>query len=196
MKSARTLPLAGLLGAGALVCAIAPVIAQDSNLDSARDSDQAKPALAPSPLVGKLENCTTITDDAERLACFDREVAALVGASSKGSVRIVEQAEITEARKKLYGYQVPDAGIFAAQNDEEREAAKTLVSTITRVRKVGAKEYHIWIAEGDAIWRMKSTSIRFRPPEIGDDVEFKPATMGTYWIRVNGRKGVRGNRIG
>ncbi|MEO1490397.1 MAG: hypothetical protein AAFR88_13335, partial [Pseudomonadota bacterium] len=39
-------------------------------------------------------------------------------------------------------------------------------------------------------------TVRFRAPKVGDSVEFKPATMGTYWIRVNGRKGVRGNRIG
>ena len=40
------------------------------------------------------------------------------------------------------------------------------------------------------------SSVRFRAPKVGDEVEFKPATMGTYWIRLNGRKGARGNRIG
>jgi hypothetical protein len=165
----------------------APALAQEASSPG---------ALPDSPLVGKLETCTAISDDAQRLACFDREVGALVGASTKGSVRIVEQEEITEARRKLYGYTLPDAGIFATRTDEEREAARSLVSTITRVRQIGAKEYDIWIEEGDAVWRMKGTSIRFRAPEIGDKVEFEPATMGTYWIKVNGRNGVRGKRVG
>jgi hypothetical protein len=192
MRSTRTSPipaaLTGLSGAIALCCSFSSLAAQDSAPESS--------GLAESPLVEKLEDCTTIADDAQRLACFDREVAALVAATGAGALRVVEEQDITEARKKLFGYQVPDAGIFATRNEEEREAAQTLVSTITRVRKVGSKEYHIWIEEGDAVWRMKGTSIRFRAPEVGDPVEFKPATMGTYWIRVDGRKGVRGNRIG
>lgn len=159
---------------------------------SAQDNDD----LASSPLVDKLATCTAITDDAARLACFDREVGAFVGAANEGEVKVVEKEEITKARRKLFGYSVPDAGIFKADSKEEEEANRRLTSTITRVRQIGSKEYYIWIEEGDAQWRMKSSSIRFRAPEVGDTVEFQPATMGTYWIKVNGRKGVRGNRVG
>ncbi|MEL7218541.1 MAG: hypothetical protein AAGK01_08940 [Pseudomonadota bacterium] len=123
-------------------------------------------------------------------------MGAFVGAANEGEVKVVEKEEINKARKKLFGYSVPDAGIFKAQSKEEKEANKRLTSTITKVRQVSSKEWHIWIEEGNARWRMKNNSIRFRAPKVGDTVEFKPATMGTYWIRVNGRKGVRGNRIG
>ncbi|MDJ0979844.1 MAG: hypothetical protein QNI87_15065 [Erythrobacter sp.] len=152
--------------------------------------------ISNSPIVGKLESCLSITEDAERLACFDREVGALVGASNEGEVTVVETEEIAEARKKLFGYNVPDVGIFAAQSEEAKEDSNRLTSTVTKVRKVSSKEWHFWIEEGNAKWRIKTNSIRFRAPKVGDTVEFKPATMGTYWIRVNGRKGVRGNRIG
>lgn len=162
----------------------------------AQDTAEATGRLASSPLVSKLETCTTITDDAERLACFDREVGALVGAANQGAVRVVDKEEITEARRKLFGYSVPDAGIFKADNKEEEEAARRLTSKITKVRQVSDKEWYIWIEEGNAQWRLRNDSIRFRAPEVGDTVEFQPATMGTYWIKVNGRKGVRGNRIG
>ena len=162
----------------------------------AQSRAEATEKLTNSPLVSKLESCTTITDDAERLACFDREVGALVGAASEGAVKVVDKEEITEARRKLFGYSVPDAGIFKADSKEEEEASRRLTSTITTVRQVAPKEWYIWIEEGNAQWRLRNDSIRFRPPEVGDAVEFEPATMGTYWIKVNGRKGVRGNRIG
>jgi len=180
--------VAGPVMALVLALAATPVCGQDKG--------GSEPPLPASPLIGKLDACTSIADNTERLACFDREVSALVGASSEGAVRVVEQKDITQARKKLFGYSVPDAGIFAARTDEEREDAKTLVSTITRVRKINSREYQFWIEEGDAMWRMKGTTMRFRAPKVGDEVEFAPASMGTYWIRVNGRKGVRGNRIG
>lgn len=175
----------------ALVTAAIGVVAISGAPASAQDKDD----LAVSPVVDKLATCTAITDDAERLSCFDREVGALVGAAAVGEVKIVEKEEINKARRKLFGFNVPDAGIFKTESQEEKEASDRLTSTITKVRQMSAKEWHIWIEEGDARWQLKDNSVRFRAPKVGDTVEFKPATMGTYWIRVNGRKGVRGNRI-
>ena len=163
--------------------AAAPAYAQDAK----------GPEVPTSPLIGKLETCRAITEDAERLACFDREVGALVGAADKGEVKVVDAEEITQTRRRLFGFSLPKIGLFGGGDEEE---VKTLTSTITRVRHLGGKEYVFWIEEGNAQWRMKGRTVRFRAPKVGDSVEFKPASMGTYWIRVNGRKGVRGNRVG
>ena len=190
MKTLYSLSLGVAVTGAALLGAASITQAQDA------DADPKAPVIGNSPIIGKLETCTSITDDAERLACFDREVGALVGATSQGEVKVVETEEISEVRKKLYGYSIPDVGIFASETKDEKEEARRLVSTITKVRQVSSKEWHFWIEEGNAKWRIKSTSVRFRAPKVGDEVEFKPATMGTYWIRVDGRKGVRGNRIG
>ena len=147
-------------------------------------------------MVQKLEDCRLIQTDSERLACFDREVDVLVGATKEGSIKVGESEDIDSARRKLFGYSVPNVGIFAGDSKDEKEKAGRLTSKVTKVRKVSSKEWHFWIEEGNAKWRVKSTSVRFRAPKVGDDVEFRPATMGTYWIRLNGRKGARGNRIG
>lgn len=168
--------------------------ASSAALAQASEADKSGDTIANTPLIGKLETCTTLTDDAERLACFDREVAGLVSATNEGEVRVVETEDIKQARRRLFGFSLPKINLFGGGEDEEE--IELLQSTITKIRKVGAKEYHFWIEEGNAKWRMKGRTMRFRAPKVGDSVEFKPATMGTYWIRVNGRKGVRGNRIG
>ena len=184
-----TRPLASLLG-------IIVVGVSLSATALAQEADKKGAQVSNTPLIGKLETCTAITDDAERLACFDREVGALGGATADGAVRVVETDDIKKARKKLFGYSLPNVGLFASDGEEDEEASKRLTSTVTKVRQVSSKEWHFWIKEGNAKWRVKSTSVRFRAPKVGDEVEFKPATMGTYWIRLNGRKGARGNRIG
>ncbi|MEE4155574.1 MAG: hypothetical protein V2I27_15550 [Erythrobacter sp.] len=183
MPGTRTLKTA----AGAILIAAiptAPVLGQ-----AASGSD----AIETSPIVAKLETCTTLTDDAERLACFDREVGALVGATSTGEVKVVDAEAIKEARRGLFGFRLPKIGLFGEGDEEEIEI---LQSTVTRVRQVAPNEWHFWIAEGDAQWRIKNGRMGFRPPEVNDEVEFKPASMGTYWIKINGRTGVRGERIG
>ena len=130
-----------LIGAAALLLSV-PTVAQD------------KDDLATSPLVDNLATCTAIVDDAARLACFDREVGAFVGEAKDGSVKVVEKEDIDKARKKLFGYSVPDAGIFKADSKEEEEANKRLTSTITKVRQVSSKEWHIWIEEGASEHRL------------------------------------------
>ncbi|MGB3471512.1 MAG: hypothetical protein WBA51_11880, partial [Erythrobacter sp.] len=132
---------------------------------TAQDKRASQPEIGNSPIIGKLENCTSIADNTERLACFDREVGALVGASGKGEVKVVQTDDITDARRRLFGFSLPNIGLFG---DSDEEEVKDLRSTVTKVRKVSNNEWHFWIEEGNAKWRVKSTSIRFRAPEVGD----------------------------
>lgn len=171
----------------AILCAMAAAFSVSAG---AQGRDAAE--LATSPIIGQLEACQSISEDAERLTCFDREVVNLLGATRDGEVKVVATEAITDARKRLFGFSLPKIGLFG---DGEEEELKNLTSTITKVRKVGRNEWYFWIEEGNAVWRMKNNSIGARAPKVGDPVEFKPASMNTYWIRVDGRNGVRGNRI-
>lgn len=172
---------------GLIIAALLPTIA------AAQSQSRSTGQLETSPIIAKLENCTAIPNDGERLACYDREVTALVGATDQGEVRVIDAETIKQARRGLFGFSLPRIGLFG---DDEQEEEKQFQSTVTRVRSVAPGEWHFWIEDGGAQWRIKNPSVGFKPPKVGDMVEFKPATMGTYWVRINGRTGVRGNRIG
>lgn len=173
---------------GLIIAALLPATAA-----FAQSKDNSARQLETSPIVAKLESCTAVADDDERLACYDREVSALVGAADQGDVRVIDANTIKQARRGLFGFSLPRIGLFGDDGEDE---VKEFKSTVTRARNVAPGEWHFWIADGDAQWRIKNASVGFRAPKAGDTVEFKPATMGTYWIRINGRIGVRGNRIG
>lgn len=185
MAACRTPALPAALMLAAALCAN-PAMAQSARSGASE--------LGTSPIVAKLEACTEIADDAARLACYDQEVAALVGASDQGDVRVIDAETIKQARRGLFGFRLPRIGLFGG--DDAEEADGLFQSTVTRVRNVAPGEWHFWIEDGDAQWRIKNPAVGFRPPAIGDKVEFKPASMGTFWVRINGRTGVRGNRIG
>jgi len=140
-----------------------------------------------------LAQCARIPDDAERLACFDREAAQLITAVDTGEMRIVEKGEVEETRKRLFGYALPRTRIFDGDDGRELDLLET---TITSVRQVAPGEWHFRVAEGNALWRVKNDSVRMKTPKAGEKVVFKKAAVGTYFIRINGRTGVRGNRIG
>lgn len=136
-----------------------------------------------------LRECQAIEDPGTRLACYDREVAAIVAATDSGQIQVVDKEDIRETRRGLFGFSLPKTGIFGGDDDED----EVMTSKITAVRTVGREGYQITIAEG-SVWQVNDPPRRFRP-EIGDEVELERAAMGSFWIRLEGQNGVKGRRV-
>lgn len=148
------------------------------------------------PRIDQLKACRAITNDAERLACFDRASGEIIGAAERGEIRIVTKKDVEETRRGLFGFSLPKLGIFGGNDDDdEPEPLDMLESVVTSARQLDPKTYVFQIAEGNATWQIKEAPSRFIGPRRGDKVVFKRATLGTYFIRVNGQVGVRGRRI-
>ncbi|MBT0666849.1 hypothetical protein HT136_00510 [Novosphingobium profundi] len=140
-----------------------------------------------------LAQCRTLTDDAARLACFDRESATLIAASDQGEVAIVDKDEARKVRKSLFGFGVPRIALFEKGKDEAEETR--LVSSVTAVQTLPRGYYRVTIAEGDAVWETSSRRNGQSAPKPGDRVELEPAAMGSYWLRLNGEMGVKAHRV-
>lgn len=178
----RTRAVLAVSAALAIMTSAAPLAAQD------------KPESA---YVTALRDCQGKTDPAERLACYDTAVAAMVAASSEGEVRVVERAEVREARRKLFGLAIPDLGIFGGRGDkpdaEEAEEFTTLNTTITGVR-TGSGTYILVTAEG-ALWQLDEVPPRLMKPKVGQTLEIKKGALSSYFLRIDGQKGVKGRRV-
>ncbi|MEQ8412703.1 MAG: hypothetical protein RIB52_14235 [Erythrobacter sp.] len=140
-----------------------------------------------------LKSCRRRVDDTERLACFDASVGALLAASEEGDVRLVDREDVRRTRRQLFGLSVPDVGILAG-DEKDREATDTLTTRITSVRYRPRRRAEFTTAEG-ARWQIFKVPRRLADIEPGDEVEFKKASLGTYFIRINGQMGVKGKRI-
>ena len=139
----------------------------------------------------RLSDCRAIVEPDQRLACYDREVGAVVAASEQGDVRIIDREDVRQTKRRLFGFTIPD-NLFGGRDDDEK--LDTLQTTITQVRPSGRRGYLITTAEG-SVWRISSAPMRLAPPKAGQSVEFKSAAMGSYFIRVNGQLGVKGVRV-
>lgn len=160
-----------------------PAIAQEK---------QASPSY-----VDEMRRCASISNDDARLACFDAASAELVADFDSGEVRLVRTEEVEKTRRGVFGFSIPSIRLFGGRDDEgdDVQPLDKMTSTITRVWRYGDDDYRIQIEEGDAIWEMTNTPSRFREPKVGDSVELEKAAMQSYWVRVNGRLGVKGRRI-
>lgn len=159
-------------------------------------SAQDAPA-ADSAHVDKMRECSGIANDGARLACYDAASASLLADFDDGSVRLVRTEEIEQTRRSVFGFSLPTITLFGGKDDdgEDVEPLDTLTSTITRVSRIGEDSYRFTIEEGDAVWEVRDAPARFRMPKVGDSVEFERASLGSYWVRVNGAMGAKGKRV-
>ncbi len=141
----------------------------------------ALPLLALLPLPAEAQDdpyagCAAITDDAERLACFDATYA-------EQSVVIAERVEVEEARREeVFGFREEDAAI----EREEEEARLTV--TVAEVLQ-GSRRDQVLLMENGQLWReIDGSTLRNRVRE-GWTGTVSRHWSGAYEIRFEGRSG-------
>ena len=139
-----------------------------------------------------LKACQVVTDDSERLACFDAAVGNIVTASDEGDVQVVDREDVRQTRRSLFGFNLPNLDIFGSGEEEEEDELFT--TTIVSARYLSGRKARFTTAEG-AVWEMKNIPRRLRRIQEGDSVEFKPGALGYFFIRINGQMGVKGRRV-
>jgi hypothetical protein len=171
------------IAAATMALAAAPLAAKDDKDESA--------------YVAALRACQGKTDPAERLACFDTAVASIVSASAEGEVRVVDREEVRDTRRKLFGFALPDLGIFGGKSDkedpEQAEEFTTLQTTIAAVK--GTDRAIIIVTAEGAEWQLSEVPARLLRPKTGQPVEIRAAALSSYFLRINGQKGVKGRRV-
>ena len=155
----------------------------------------AKTAPATSPLVNAIEACRQIADPTQRLACYDKAAPALVDAARSGEVRVVDRGQVRQVRRSLFGYAMPKLPFFSG-DDSAGDSPDELETTIKSVRDIGYGKYRIVLTEGDAVWETTETSISLSEPKAGQKISIKRGPMGSFFVRINGQRSVKGRRIG
>lgn len=149
-------------------------------------------AAEPSGTIAPLQACRKITDPEKRVACYDSAVDQLTAAVSRNQVTFFDKAEVKEARKGLFGFNIGKVKLFES-TDKEAEDRK-LVTTITSAR---ALHYGTWrfAVEGGAIWETTEADTAALDPKPGMKVELEKGALGGYFARVGSGLRVRAKRV-
>jgi hypothetical protein len=157
---------------------------------SAAHAAQSDPA---SDYIADLAACQALTEDSARLSCYDEKVAAMVTARDAGAVQLVDREVVRRTRRELFGFPLPNIGLLK-DSEGTTDTMDMLQTTITSARYLKSGDIRFTTAEG-ALWEIIKPPRRLAPISPGDTVEFKKATMGTYFVRIKGQTGVRGKRV-
>lgn len=171
--------------------ALAAVLAVSAGT-AARAQDTARDA-GETDYLDQLRACQQITDTAQRLACYDTKVAAMISANEAGDVRIVDREDVRRTRRQLFGFKVPDLDILEG-DEKDRDTTDLFETGITSARQIKPGSWRFTTKEG-AVWEINNAPRRLSEINPGDTAVFKKAALGTYFIRINGQMGVKGKRI-
>ena len=161
----------------------------------------ALPAKADDPAsndgyVDALKVCQSIDGPSDRLACFDQAAANIVSAVDAGDLRLVDREEGRKTRRSLFGFSVPDLGLFGKRDTdgEDKDEIRELETTIASVSGSHGSGYTIRTAEG-AVWRINDVPRRLLEPRVGDELLIKDGALSAYFIRINNQGGVKAARV-
>jgi hypothetical protein len=142
--------------------------------------------------VQQLIACRSITDSAQRLACYDRQSDALSTALAKKEVVVIDKARASAAKKSLFGFSIPNfGGLFGGNEDEVKEIS----STAARVSQDPYGAYVVTLADGST-WYQQDDAPLGLGPEKGDKIVVRRGSFGAFFLSVNGQPGIRVKRIG
>jgi hypothetical protein len=152
-------------------------------------SAQKMPKTATPKLFEEVVNCRAIQDSAQRLACYDRSVAALETAQKSNELYVADKAAMKEARRGLFGFSLPRMKIFG---DEDLGDLDELETTIAGVSS-GQRGYVITLPDG-ARW-MQTDKRYMDKPKVGAKIRIEKAALGSFMASINGKPGFRVERI-
>lgn len=162
-------------------------------LAGSASAEQSRRPQEPPQAMSRVVQCRAIASPEERLACFDREVAAMAAAQSAGELVAMDRQQVRRTRRSLFGLGLPDLGIFGDDNDDE-EAASRIESTVRSATQNANGKWIITLADGARWLQTDSRNLNFEP-RPGQPVRIRRAAMGSYLANVNGQTAIRVRRI-
>jgi hypothetical protein len=143
-------------------------------------------------LIQALSACRGVADEKARLSCYDEAGARLAQAVESKELVVLDRQEINQTRRSLFGFSVPSIPLFRGEGGAQESLLET---TIAGASPLGMGMWQIQLEDG-AIWRTNESSFDLRDPRPGQKIVIKKGTLGNYFLRINGQRGVRGRRVG
>lgn len=139
---------------------------------------QTPPAQSGADLLNAVTRCRSLSEDAERLRCFD---AATLSLSQAGDVTIVSRAEVQQNQRRLFGFNASILNPF--DGDGRSEDIQSISATTTNIRDLGRGEWIITLDDGSA-WRKIDASTPTFSLRRQYPVTVRRAALGSYMMKV------------
>lgn len=143
-------------------------------------------------IVQELSDCRKITDNAQRLACYDKTAASLEQAEAKGDIVVVDREQARKVRRQAFGFALPSISLF--EKGETKEDLENVAGVLDSARMNGASKWVIKLQDG-AVWVQVDNNELHRTPKPGATVKIRQAALGSFIMTIDNGGGIRVKRV-
>jgi hypothetical protein len=151
----------------------------------------APPAGARPSEISAIASCRTISDAAQRLACYDGAAQRLEQAISSKELTVLSRSDVRRTRRSLFGFGFPNIPFLSGGGEE---ADKQITAKIARLRSLGYGKWQFTLDDG-AVWETTESSPTDDVPSTGQNVTIKRGALSNYFILFQNMRAVRGRRV-
>ena len=166
-------------------------LAASASAQQGEDKSQPRPQA-----LSRVLDCRALQAEAERLACFDREVAALEQAATARDIVVYDREQVRKTRRTLFGIALPDLNLFGGGDDDDEDAEEfnQIESVIRGVSQDNQGRYTLTLEDG-ARWAQIDNRDLPILPRAGHSIKIRRAAMGSYLANVANQAAIRVRRI-
>lgn len=177
MRTSR-LPIA-LLAFGALsLAALSPALAAPDAGPTALDAVTA---------------CRVIPAADARLACYDKAAADLVAADAAGDIVVLDRQKVESVKREAFGFNLPRLDLFGGKG--EKPAALDRVEGVAKQAWQNGTGGWTIVLEDGAKWDQVGRDPVRRAPKSGSKISIRRASMGSFFLNIDGQTAIRARRI-
>ena len=150
----------------------------------------------------KVIACHSNPDAQGRLACYDNAVAELLlatqGVDNKATataaddVIVISKEQARNARRQAFGFDLSALAIF--DRGEKPEVIDKISITVMRAYQTGSGRWVIDMDNGST-WEQTDDERVWKGPSKGSKADIRKASMGSYFINLDGQRAIRARRV-
>jgi len=149
----------------------------------------ASVAATPQPLaspavVQALLDCGKITDNAERLACYDKAAAAMRSATASGDLVTIDREQRRAARRQAFGFALPSLAFL--DRGEKEGPANRVTATVAEANQDPTERWVVHLDDGST-WVQTDPEPLGRRPHKGSAVVISKGAMGGFFMTIDGQ---------
>lgn len=168
----------------------------------------AAPAASTAAVViQRMIACHAKTEDKDRLACYDAAVSDLISSVQAttsggepstpakplgGDVLVIDREQVRAARRQAFGFDLSALSVF--DRGDKPEVIDKVSTTVERAYLQGDGHWLLDMADG-AEWVQTDEEKMWKAPAKGSKAEIRKASMGSYFINIDGQRAIRAKRV-
>lgn len=141
--------------------------------------------------------CAKLSEDVERLACYDAAVGRLKAAEDAGEVTTISRTEVETVQREAFGFSLPSLPRIAMPKfgDGSDGEIKEIVAGVEKIRPSRVNGLTITLDNGQVWQQTDGRRVTYSKRKGVEEAVVKQAALGSFMMKLDGGVAFRVKRV-